>query len=348
MHALVASPSVRDALAAALAAADSASRRRTLRAALRGEAIGDAAAREAFAAARDVAPEIARTLADRGWSFTAAGEAAFPERVTALSDPPIGLFHRGPLPDGKAVAIVGSRRSTAYGREVAEHLGHELAAAGVWVVSGMARGVDAAAHRGAVAAGGPTAAVWGTGPDRVYPAEHRQLAEEIASAGSLVTEFPPGTAPLPHHFPARNRIIAGLVDVVVVVEAAERSGALITARLALDEGRDVMAVPGSVFSRHSAGPNGLIRSGAAPVLQASDILDVVGVSSRTRAAADDEVGHGLLEAIPGGEAVTVDHLAARLGWPVARVAEELFHLEIEGRVVREADGRYRRRRVSSP
>ncbi len=161
---------------------------------------------------------------------------------------------------------MGARRATAYGREVAEYLGRELAAAGVAVVSGMARGVDAAAHRGALAGGGRTVAVWGAGPDRVYPPEHAELAEEIAAPGCLLTEYPPGAPPLAHHFPERNRLIAGLAEAVVVVEADERSGALITARLALDEGREVLAVPGSVFSRLSAGPNGLLRAGAAPVL----------------------------------------------------------------------------------
>jgi DNA processing protein len=253
------------------------------------------------------------------------------------------LFVRGDVPGGHAVALVGARRASVYGREVGEYLGRELALAGVAVVSGMARGVDAAAHRGALAAGGPTVAVWGAGPDRVYPTEHGELAEEIAGHGCLVTEYPPGTPPLPQHFPERNRIIAGLAEAVIVVEADERSGALITARLALDEGRDVLAVPGSVFSRLSAGPNGLLRAGAAPVLSAADVLAVLGLPGRPTAGDSSEPD--LVALIPHGEAVSVDRLAAASGKPVAEVLEALLVFELAGRVAREADGRYRRRRT---
>jgi len=257
-----------------------------------------------------------------------------------VSDPPLGLFVRGEIPAGRAVALVGARRASAYGRVVGEYLGRELALAGVTVVSGMARGVDAAAHRGALDGNGPTVAVWGTGPDRVYPPEHGALAEAIAGRGCLLTEYPPGAPPLPQHFPERNRVIAGLAEAVIVVEADERSGALITARLALDEGREVLAVPGSVFSRLSAGPNGLLRAGAAPVLSADDVLAVLGLPPRSggRAAPEDD----LVARIPRGEAVGVDHLAAASGKPVAEVLERLLVLELEGKVAREADGRYRR------
>jgi DNA processing protein len=284
-------------------------------------------------------PAVEVELAAAGWRWLCLGEAEFPPGLTVLSDPPIGLFVRGHVPAAPCVAVVGSRRASVYGREVAEHLGRELAAAGACVVSGMARGVDAAAHRGALAAGGPTVAVWGTGPDRVYPKEHAALAEEIAAAGALVTEYPPGTPPLPQHFPERNRLIAGLAHIVVVVEADERSGALVTARLALDEGREVMAVPGSVFSRLSAGPNGLLRSGAAPVLSAADVLAALGL---TGPAASREAEPELLAALPHGEAIGVEHVAAVAGKPVAEALELLLRLELDGWVVREADGRYRR------
>ena len=238
------------------------------------------------------------------------------------------------------MALVGARRATAYGREVAEYLGRELALAGVVVVSGMARGVDGAAHRGALAGGGKTVAVWGAGPDRVYPPEHAGLAAEIATQGCLVTEYPPGAPPLARHFPERNRVIAGLVEALVVVEADERSGALITARLALDEGRDVLAVPGSVFSRLSAGPNGLLRAGAAPVLSADDVLSALRLPPRAPASEGGEPE--ILALIPSGEPVTVDRLAATSGKPVAGVLEALLLLELSGRVVREPDGRFRR------
>jgi DNA processing protein len=287
-------------------------------------------------------PAVEESLKTLGWRFLAAGEPSFPAALLALSDPPLGLFVRGMLPAGPAVALVGARHASAYGREVAEHFGRELATAGVVVVSGMARGVDAAAHRGALAAGGPTVAVWGAGPDQVYPREHDRLAEEIAAHGCLLTEYPPGAPPRAQHFPERNRVLAGMCQVVVVVEADERSGALITARLALEEGRDVMAVPGSVFSRLSVGPNGLLRAGAAPALAADDILAVLGLPPTRVAANNDGEEPAVLAALPRGEAVTVDHLAAQAGKTIAEVLQALLELELDGRVVREPDGRYRR------
>ena len=263
-----------------------------------------------------------------------------PIRHSQRDAPPLGLFVRGTLPGPKVAALVGSRHASAYGREVAEYLGRELARSGVTVISGMARGVDAAAHRGALAAGGPTAAVWGAGSDRVYPPEHESLAQEIAEHGCLITEYPPGTPPRAHHFPERNRVIAGMAQVVVVVEANERSGALITAKLALEEGREVMAVPGSVFSRLSAGPNGLLRAGAAPVLSADDVLAALQLPPERLHQVEEEPP--LLAVIPRGEAVSVDHLAAALGEPVAQVLQAVLELELGGRITREADGRYRR------
>ncbi len=287
----------------------------------------------------DRVPAVESALAASGWRWLACGGPEFPAGLAVISDPPLGVFIRGRVPGVPCAAVVGSRHASAYGREVAEHLGRELAAAGVCVVSGMARGVDAAAHRGALAVGGPTVAVWGAGPDRIYPREHAALAEEIAAAGALLTEYPPGTAPLPQHFPERNRLIAGLAHVVVVVEADERSGALVTARLALDEGREVMAVPGSVFSRLSAGPNGLLRSGAAPVLSAADVLAVLGVTPPAAARDEEPVA---LNALPHGEAISVEHVAAASATTVAEALDLLLRLELDGWVVREADGRYRR------
>jgi len=291
----------------------------------------------------DRVPSAENQLAGLGWRFVPFGEPEFPARLAAVADPPLGVFVRGSLPAGHAVAVVGARHATAYGREVAEYLGRELARAGVTVVSGMARGVDGAAHRGALAGGGATVAVWGAGPDRVYPPEHGDLAEEIAARGCLVTEYPPGSPPLAHHFPERNRIIAGLSEAVVVVEADERSGALITARLALEEGREVMAVPGSVFSRLSAGPNGLLRAGAAPVLSADDVLSALQLPPAPASAPEEEPP--LLALIPPGEGATVDRLAAASGQPVAQVLETLLALELAGRIVRQPDGSYRRSHV---
>jgi DNA processing protein len=318
-----------------------ATRRRLVRDALAaGTSPGDPAAESAVRDGRLRAAE--ETLLRTGFRFLPFWDEAFPPLLAALADPPVALFVRGELPTAPGVAVVGSRRASPYGREVAEHLGHELAARGACVVSGMARGVDAAAHRGALASSGPTVAVWGAGCDRVYPAEHGALADEIAAHGAIVTEYPPGSPPLAHHFPARNRLIAGLSRVVVVVEADERSGALSTARLALDEGREVMAVPGSIFSRLSVGPNGLLRSGAAPVLAAADVLAVLGLAPPPAVTGEEP---GFLSFLPAGEAVSADHLAAMAGQPIGAVLEELLNLELSGWITREVDGRYRRVRL---
>lgn len=271
-----------------------------------------------------------------GWRWSTPGDSAYPPLLGQVADPPLGLFVRGVVTWRAVVAVVGSRRASAYGRQVARLLGEELAAAGVVVASGMARGVDAAAHQGVLERGGATVAVWGTGPDRVYPPEHRSLAEAIASTGALVTEYLPGTPPRPHHFPERNRILAGMSHAVVVVEAAARSGALVTARLALDEGREVLAVPGSIFSPQSLGPNALLRLGARPVLTPRDVLQVVpvpdGVGRRERAAREGLLSHG--------EALTVDELAARSGLAVEALSARLLELELEGELERLGDGRY--------
>ena len=209
---------------------------------LAGAGIGEAT----IAAARRFAESEAQTALERavraGWRWIVPGDGEYPEQLAEITDPPLGLFVRGRMSSAPAVAIVGSRQATPYGLQVAALLAGELGRAGVVVVSGMARGIDKAAHRGALDHHGQTWAVWGTGPDRVYPPEHVGLAEEIAETGALLTEYPPGTPPRRHHFPQRNRILAGLSRAVVVVEAAARSGALVTARLASEEGRDVLAV----------------------------------------------------------------------------------------------------------
>lgn len=291
--------------------------------------------------ARDEAPALIERLSGTGWRWLTPDDTGYPELLTVLSDPPLGLFVRGALPDGPAVAVVGSRRATAYGRQVAGLIARELAAAGVAVISGMARGVDAAAHRGALEGGGPTVAVWGTGPDRVYPAEHRRLADEIAEHGALATEYLPGTPPRRHHFPQRNRILAGMAPATVVVEAAARSGALVTARLALEEGREVFAVPGSILSELSVGPNTLLRLGARPLLTPRELLDELGVTAAAAAqVAAGRNDHGVLAVLQGGEALAVDDLAERTRTEVPQLLAELLELELAGHVERQADGRY--------
>jgi DNA processing protein len=259
-----------------------------------------------------------------------------------IADPPLGLFVRGELIDRPTVAIVGSRRATTYGLQVARLLGRELAAAGAVVVSGMARGVDREAHEGALETGGLSWAVWGTGPDRVYPREHRDLAVRLVEAGgALITEYPPGTPPRRQHFPERNRIVAGLATAVVVVEAAARSGALVTARIAVDENREVLAVPGSILSDLSVGPNALLRLGARPVVTARDVIEAVGLEPPpVRSAVTDE--DSVLASLPAGDAITIDELVERLGLPAPEVLARILELEIDGRVARQPDGRYRR------
>jgi DNA processing protein len=296
-------------------------------------------------AAAEAETVIGRTAA-AGWRWTIPGDEDYPELLEATSDPPLGLFVRGRLDRGPTVAIVGSRKATPYGLQVTRLLGEELGTAGVIVVSGMARGVDQAAHRGALAAGGRSWAVWGTGPDRVYPPEHGRLAEEIAEGGALITEYPPGTPPRKQHFPERNRILAGVAQVVVVVEAAARSGALITARLAIEEGREVMAVPGNIFSELSVGPNTLLRVGARPLLTPRDLFDAIGCEPAAGATAAPN--HGLLRFILAGEALTVDEIADRAGRSVAEVLGDLLALELAGEMSCSADGRYSRLRVPQP
>lgn len=247
------------------------------------------------------------------------------------------------------MAIVGSRRPSPYGEAVAEQLALELAQSGVLVVSGLALGIDAAAHRGALNGGGVTVAVMGTGVDIVYPAAHAILAEAIIQGGgALVSQFPDGTLPRRHNFPARNHTIAALCDVVVVVEAAEGSGALITAEAALDLHKEVMAVPGSVFSPLSVGAHQLIRDGAALVQNSRDILAVLKLGGevlddplkaprrigiRLPAARD-----GLISHLSDVLALSAADLARKLQLPIAEVLGRLTALELEGSVQRRGDG----------
>jgi DNA processing protein len=197
----------------------------------------------------------------------------YPPLLNEITDPPPRLFVAGRVPDGPMIAIVGSRRATPYGQRAAHRLGRELSEAGVVVVSGLARGVDAEAHRGALEGPTATVAVMATGLDRIYPPEHAELATMIARTGALITEAEEGTLPLPGYFPVRNRIISGLSRGVVVVEAAEQSGALITARMALEQGRDVFCVPGSIENPLTVGSHQLIKDGAKLVQTVEDVLD---------------------------------------------------------------------------
>jgi len=227
--------------------------------------------------------QILSKLRDLGITALTLQDPTYPENLRHVADPPPVLFTRGTLcpNDAVAVALVGTRRATPYGKAVAERFATDLAQAGVTVVSGLARGVDTAAHRAAIRAGGRTIAVLGNGLDQVYPSENHNLARGIVTAdkGALVSEFAPGVPPDAVNFPRRNRIISGLSRLTVIVEAGEKSGALITADFALEQGRDVLAVPGSILSPSSAGSNYLLKQGAMPVTSAEDILEALGVSS---------------------------------------------------------------------
>ena len=264
------------------------------------------------------------------------GDEGYPTLLDQIPDPPSSLWLRGEasveLLEAPAVAIVGARACSGYGRSVARMLASEAAAARVVVVSGLARGVDGEAHRGALAAGGLTVAVLGCGIDRDYPAGHAELARSIVATGGLiVSEYGPGVEPAPWRFPARNRIIAGLARATVVVEARERSGALITADFALEDGREVLVVPGEITSALSAGANGLLRQGATPVTCAADVLEAVGVEPVSAAPTIPDVGGAavVVEALSGG-AATPDELVRATSLSAGAVAATLVELELAG------------------
>ena len=211
-------------------------------------------------------------MCESGISFVSLEDASYPKRLRHIANPPYGLYVKGCLPQGETVAIVGARMCSEYGRTVARELGRMLAARGVGVVSGMARGIDAAGHQGALDVGGISCAVLGCGVDVCYPKSSRVLYEEILERGSVGSEYPPGTQPIPGYFPQRNRIISGLVRAVVVVEAKQRSGSLITADCGLDQNKEVFAVPGMITDKHCQGCHGLIKQGAKLVENVDDIL----------------------------------------------------------------------------
>ena len=262
----------------------------------------------------------------------------YPALLAQIPDPPSRLWVRGDAPfellDRPSVAIVGARACSGYGRSVARLLANEAAAAGAVVVSGMARGVDGEAHRGALAAGAATVAVLGCGVDRDYPAAHAELARSIVETGGLVvSEYEPGVEPAPWRFPARNRVIAGLARATVVVEARERSGALITADFALEDGREVLAVPGEITSRLSAGTNALLRIGATPATSAADVLEALGLDAQpsARSMPDDPVAAAVLAAVEAG-AGTPDELSRTTGLDAGELAAALALLELAGAV----------------
>ena len=278
---------------------------------------------------------------------------AYPDLLKAIGDPPPVLFHRGDLrpEDRRAVAVVGTRRATAYGREACVALVAALASSGVTIVSGMARGIDGIAHRTALEAGGRTVGVMASGLDVVYPPEHRELARQVAEAGVLVSEHPPGARPSSQTFPRRNRILSGLSLGVLVVEAPHASGAMWTVHWALEQGREVFAVPGSIFSPASQGVNRLVQDGAKLVLSPEDVLEELNLSTLAApvpmptmavAAAPPPVASPPVAAAPGPEGALlslladdprhVDEVCRQAGLPITTVSSALTLLELKGLV----------------
>jgi DNA processing protein len=306
--------------------------------------------------------EIASQLEERARATRNAAAAAgirvlawndlrMPAPLLAIPDCPPALWYRGDPEclDSPAVAIVGSRAASPVALETAARLASDLAALGITVVSGLARGVDSAAHRGALKSG-RTIAVLGSGVDCIYPREHAPLADDIARAGLVLSEYPPGTAPLPFHFPMRNRLISGLSRAVVVIEASDKSGSLITAACALEQGREVMAVPGNVLSGRNRGGHALIRDGAKIVECADDIVVELGIGTNVSSSASDGLTpmaatistDPVLRGMQAGQPYDLDALATVTGLATSRLLPYLAELELRGLIRRVGGGRFLR------
>ena len=272
----------------------------------------------------------------RGLRIVGLDDADYPAALRATYDPPPILYVKGKLGPAAApsVAIVGSRAATNHGRTLARSIAFDLAASGVEIVSGLARGIDAEAHRGALDASGRTIAVLGSALDRIYPREHAGLADAIAAGGgAVISEFPLGTGPERFHFPRRNRVIAGLGQAVLVVEAALKSGALSTARFALDEGREVLAVPGHPSEPLAEGTNGLLRDGACLVRSAADVAEALGLVMRVTPA-EAACGDDILDSLRRDRPTSLEDLVSRCGRPVSELLSRLSLLEMSARVRR--------------
>ncbi len=284
-------------------------------------------------------------------------EPEYPRLLKEIDQSPPVIYVRGTITpeDEWAIGIVGSRKVTSYGRQVTEELGSALAINGITVVSGMARGIDGIAHRAALTAGGRTIAVLGSGVDRIYPPEHRKLAEDIIQNGAVISDYAPNTPPDSLNFPPRNRIISGLSKAVIIVEAGTESGALITASYAADQGRDVLAVPGGIYSPQSKGTNNLIQQGARPYLGVSDILEMLNVTqveskkSIQTSFPTDKIELQIIKSI-SSEATHIDEIQRTTELPIEQVSSTLTMLELKGWVkqtgnmmyicVREENGKY--------
>ena len=294
------------------------------------------------------AEEIIKKCKDLNIGLITQEEDSYPENLKTIPDPPLVVFVSGkPIPgDRYAVAIVGSRKYTDYGRRVTEKLSCELSEIGITIVSGLARGVDTTAHIGAIKSKGRTIGVFGSGLDKPYPPENRQLIRKVTEHGYVISEFPPGMPPNKENFPKRNRLISGLSLGVIVVEAGLESGALITANYALEQGREVFAVPGSIFSKNSAGTNNLIKKGARLVSGVDDILEelapklkglITNKSPQSRALELSEKEKDIIKII-GDESLHIDEIARKAERPVSEIAAILLNLELKG-LVKQAEGK---------
>jgi DNA processing protein len=268
----------------------------------------------------------------------------YPARLNEIPQPPPVLYVRGSLlaEDAWAVAVVGTRRITSYGKQVSEEIAANLARSGITIVSGLARGVDAAAHQAALQAGGRTLAVLGSGVDHIYPPENRRLAEQIIQHGALLSDYAPGTQPDSANFPPRNRIISGLARAVIIVEAGKTSGALITAAFAAEQGREVFAAPGNIYAPQSVGTNLLIQQGARPYLNYQDVLEVLNLAQvseqrAARAILPADALEAQLYAVLTNEPLHVDEIRTRTDLPIEKVSATLVMMELKG-MVRQVGG----------
>ncbi|MBI2597141.1 DNA-protecting protein DprA [Candidatus Daviesbacteria bacterium] len=288
----------------------------------------------------------AQSIKNSGINWVTIFDDDYSSLLRQIYDPPIVLYYKGKIKNwnNPAIAIVGSRKMTGYGRVVTERFTKELVASGLTIVSGLARGVDAKAHWTAVKEKGQTLAVLGGGLNQIYPPENRQLAEEIEQQGAVISEFPPDYPSLPGNFPQRNRIIAGLSKAVLVTEAASDSGSLITARLAVEGGREVFAVPGPITSSLSKGPIDLIKAGAKPIFEPQEILEELGIQNKVKATFHKELQlsedeRKVLEYL-GEESHHIDEIGRMLSFPAAKISAILLKMEISGLVQGLGSGNY--------
>lgn len=290
--------------------------------------------------------ESLAAAASGGYGLVTCLDESYSDLLRQIPDPPVVLWTRGQASvlQSPAVAIVGSRDATPPSLAIARTLARELSLAGLTIVSGLARGVDGAAHVGALDGGGLSIAVLGSGLNRVYPRQHAELAARIAESGAVISELPPDALPWPRHFPLRNRIISGLCRATVVIEASERSGSLITAKQALDQGRDVLAVPGGTLSGRHRGCHALIKDGARLVETVDDVLDELKWPRRAGIQGSDSLNHLQLSDLEAnmakGEAYSVDDLAEQTGRSASELLTDLCFLELAGRINRTAGGQF--------